>query len=152
VDFGLRAQSAGYKCLYVPSSIVYHLGCGTTGSGYSSLVVRLSAQNNWNTIVKNIPRDLLVKFLPQIFYWQLYYLAVVVVRGGQVIPWLKGSYGALKLMPKMLRKRAEIEALRKVSSRYLETVIFESEQDLQSSKARLNKQSLALLAARARSN
>ena len=54
VDFGLRAQSAGFKCYYVPTAIVYHLGCGTTGSGYSPLVVRLSSQNNLNTIVKNI--------------------------------------------------------------------------------------------------
>ncbi|HEY9773642.1 MAG TPA: glycosyltransferase family 2 protein [Planktothrix sp.] len=152
VDFGLRAQSAGYKCLYVPSAIVYHLGCGTTGSGYSKLVVRLSAQNNWNTIIKNIPTELLVKFLPQIAYWQLYYLAVVVVRGGRVIPWVQGAYSAWKLLPKMLKKRAEIEERRCVSMRYLETIIFESEQDLQSSKARLNKQTLASLAARARSN
>ncbi|HEY9715279.1 MAG TPA: glycosyltransferase family 2 protein, partial [Chroococcales cyanobacterium] len=59
VDFGLRAQTAGFKCFYVPTAIVYHLGCGTTGSGYSSLVVRLSAQNNWNTIIKNIPSKLI---------------------------------------------------------------------------------------------
>jgi GT2 family glycosyltransferase len=151
VDFGLRAQSAGYKCLYVPTSIVYHLGCGTTGSGYSKLVVRLSAQNNWNTIVKNIPNELLLKFLPQILYWQLYYLAVVVVRGGQIVPWSQGTYGAFKLLPKMMKKRQEIENRRKVSLRYMQTVIFESEQDLKSSKARLNKQTLALLASRSRS-
>jgi GT2 family glycosyltransferase len=63
VDFGLRAQSAGYKCFYTPKAIVYHLGCGTTGSGYSPLVVQLSAKNNINTIVKNIPARLLFKFL-----------------------------------------------------------------------------------------
>jgi len=151
VDFGLRAQAAGFKCLYVPSSIVYHLGCGTTGSGYSSLVVRLSAQNNWNTIVKNIPDELIIKFLPQILYWQLYYLAVVVVRSGQLWPWLQGTFNAIKMLPTMLKKRAAINEGRKVSLRYLETVIFESECDLASSKARLNKQTLAQLAARAKS-
>lgn len=150
VDFGLRAQSAGFKCLYVPSAIVYHLGCGTTGSGYSSLVVRLSAQNNWNTIVKNIPDRLLIKFLPEILYWQLYYLAVVVVRSGRLLPWLQGTFDAIKMLPSMLRKREAINQGRKVSLRYLETVIFESECDLASSKARLNKQTLAQLAARAK--
>lgn len=144
VDFGLRAQSAGYKCFYVPTAIVYHLGCGTTGSGYSPLVVRLSAQNNWNTIVKNIPLALLIKFLPQILYWQLYYLAVCSVRGGQVIPWFQGTFRALKLLPKMLRKRREIQRMRRVSLRYLEEIIFESERDLVNSKARLNKQELSL--------
>lgn len=149
VDFGLRAQSAGYKCFYVPTAIVYHLGCGTTGSGYSPLVVRLSAQNNWNTIIKNIPAPLLWKFLPQIMYWQLYYLAVCVVRGGQLIPWLQGTINAIKLYPKMRKKRQEIERKRRVSLRYLEDVIFESEQDLKQSKARLNMQELSALAAKA---
>ena len=140
VDLGLRAQSAGYKCLYVPSSIIYHFGCGTTGSGYHPLVVTLSAQNNWNTIVKNISGPLLLKFLPHMFFWQSYYLAVVIVRGGQLIPWLTGTVRALKLLPKMLRKRAEINKKRRVSFEYLESIIVQSEKDLAESKARLNAQ------------
>lgn len=150
VDFGLRAQSAGFKCYYVPTAIVYHLGCGTTGSGYSALVVRLSAQNNWNTIIKNIPGKLILKFLPEILYWQLYYLAVVVVRSGQLVPWCQGTWSAIKMLPTMLEKRKQIQETRRVSLRYFETVIFESELDLKSSKARLNKQTLAQLASRAR--
>jgi GT2 family glycosyltransferase len=144
VDFGLRAQSAGFKCLYVPSAIVYHLGCGTTGSGYNPLVVRLSAQNNINTIIKNIPSGLLLKFLPEIVYWQLYYLAVVIVRSGQIWPWIKGCYGAARLLPKMVRKREIIEKKRRVSLAYLEQIIFESELDLKQSKQRLNLQSMSL--------
>lgn len=140
VDFGLRAQIAGYKCLYVPTAIVYHLGCGTTGSGYSPLVVRLSAQNNINTIVKNIPLPLVLKFLPEILYWQLYYLAVVLVRGGQIIPWIQGTMKAIQLLPKMLAKRRIIQARRKISLRYFEEIISESECDLKHSKKRLNMQ------------
>lgn len=140
VDLGLRAQSAGYKCYYVPTSIVYHLGCGTTGSGYSPLVVRLSARNNWNTIVKNIPAPLLVKFLPHILFWQLYYLAVVTIRGRQLVPWLKGTWEAIRLLPRMLEKRREINARRKASIAYMEEIILESEQDLNDSKARLYRQ------------
>lgn len=148
VDLGLRAQSAGYKCIYVPTSIVYHLGCGTTGSGYSPLVVRLSARNNLNTIVKNIPAPLLWKFLPHILFWQSYYLAVVTIRGGQLIPWLSGTFEALKLMPKMLEKRREINRQRRTSLEYMEQIIVESERDLGDSKARLYKQHLASLTAK----
>jgi GT2 family glycosyltransferase len=140
VDIGLRAQSAGYKCLYVPTAIMYHLGCGTTGSGYHPLVVRLSSQNNWNTIVKNIPLALLFKFAPQIFYWQLYYFAVVIVRGGQVIPWLEGSWRALMLLPKMLKKRAEINRKRRVPHSYMEEIIVRSEVELAESRQRLISQ------------
>jgi GT2 family glycosyltransferase len=140
VDLGLRAQSAGYKCFYVPTAVIYHLGCGTTGSGYHPMVVRLSAQNNWNTIVKNIPGPLLIRFLPQIFYWQLYYFAVVIVRGGQILPWLDGSLKALRLLPKMLSKRAEINARRRVSLDYIEQIIMQSEEDLAASRLRLIEQ------------
>lgn len=140
VDIGLRAQSAGYKCLYVPTAVMYHLGCGTTGSGYHPLVVRLSSQNNWNTIVKNIPLPLLLKFSPHIFYWQLFYFAVVIVRGGQVLPWLEGSWRAFLLLPKMLKKRAEINRRRTVPLSYLEGVIVQSEKDLAESRLRLIEQ------------
>jgi GT2 family glycosyltransferase len=137
VDLGLRAQSAGYKCLYVPSAIMYHLGTGTTGSGYHPLVVRLSAQNNLNTIVKNIPAPLLLKFLPQMLYWQAYYLAVVIVRGGQIVPWLQGTLKAIAMLPKMMAKRAAIARKRKVTVDYLESIIVQSEQELADSRTRL---------------
>jgi len=140
VDLGLRAQSAGFKCLYVPEAVVYHLGCGTTGSGYSPMVVRLSAQNNINTIVKNLPAPLLMKFLPQIIYWQSFYLAVVVMRGGQIFPWLQGIFIAILLFPDMLAKRASIEQSRVVSTAYLESIIVQSENELTASKARLYQQ------------
>lgn len=141
VDMALRAQSAGYKCLYVPSARVYHLGCGTTGgTGYSPLVVRLSAQNNINTIVKNIPFPLLIKFLPQIAYWQAFYLAVVTIRGRQLLAWLHGSLVALLMLPKMLKKRAQIEARRTVSNEYLESIIVQSEHELADAKRRLYAQ------------
>lgn len=140
VDLGLRAQSAGYKCLYVPSSVIYHLGCGTTGSGYHPLVVRLSAQNNWNTIIKNIPGPLLWKFLPEIIYWQLFYLAVVVMRGGQWLPWLQGTLNAILLAPKMIGKRRIIKQKRRVDLPYLEKIIVDSEIALAQSRQRLIEQ------------
>jgi len=142
VDMGLRAQSAGYKCLYVPTAKIYHLGCGTTGSGYSPLVVRLSSQNNFNTIVKDIPGPLLWRFLPHIFFWQAYYLAVVCVRGGQVPAWFNGFGRALLLLPKMLAKRNAINKGRRVSLSYYEDIIVQSEKDLEAARARLHKQSV----------
>jgi GT2 family glycosyltransferase len=142
VDMGLRAQSAGYKCLYVPTAIIYHLGCGTTGSGYSPLVVRLSSQNNFNTLIKNIPGPLLVKFIPQICFWQAYYLAVVCVRGGRVLAWFEGFGRFLLLLPRMLKKRQAINKGRRVSLDYLEEIIVQSERDLEAARMRLNKQAL----------
>ena len=140
VDLDLRAQSAGYKCLYIPEAIIYHLGCGTTGSGYSKLVVRLSCRNNINMMIKNIPLDLLFAFLPYIFFWQSYYLAAVVIRGGSLSAWLAGVWDALILLPKMLKKREQIKNLRKVSTAYLKDLIVSSDHELEQSKQRLRQQ------------
>jgi len=140
VDLSLRAQSAGYKCLYIPDAIMYHLGCGTTGSGYSKLVVRLSCRNNINMMVKNIPGNLLIEFLPQIIFWQSYYLAAVVIRRGSVLAWLSGVFDALVLLPKMLVKRQKIKEKRKLSSRALEQIIRQSEEELKAAKELLHSQ------------
>ncbi len=142
VDLGLRLQSAGYKCLYTPQAIIYHVGCGTTGSGYSPMVVALSSQNNINTIVKNLPFILIVKFLPQIFYFQLYYFLAVTIIGKQPIAWFKGSFKALLMLPKMLKKRYENFKIRKITVSQLEKIIIDSENELKESKMRLNNQHL----------
>jgi GT2 family glycosyltransferase len=140
IDLALRAQSAGFKCLYVPTAIVYHLGCGTTGSGYSPLVVRLSAQNNINTLVKNIPLFLLFKFLPYIFYWQAYYFACVLLLGRRPLAWFAGSFSALRQLPKMIAKRQMINQERCVPISYLEQIIVQSEKELADSRHRLYAQ------------
>jgi len=140
VDLGLRAQSAGYKCLYIPDAIMYHLGCGTTGSGYSKLVVRLSCCNNLNVLVKNFPLSLLFEFLPEIIYWQAYYFAAVIMRGGSFFAWLGGVCRALLLLPKMLSKRAAINKKRKLTISELKQIIIQSEQELDAARALLRSQ------------
>lgn len=140
VDLALRAQSAGYKCLYVPEAIMYHLGCGTTGSGYNKLVVRLSCRNNINMMVKNFPTPILCEFLPQIIFWQSYYLAAVIIRKGSILAWLSGVFDALRLLPKMLHKRKQINEKRKLSLQDLKQVIIESEEELRQARELLHNQ------------
>ncbi len=140
VDIALRGQSAGYKCIYTPKAIMYHLGCGSTGSGYSKLVVRLSCCNNINVLVKNIPLSLLFEFLPQIVFWQSYYFAAVVVRGGSILAWLEGIGKAITLLPKMLKKRDSINRRRKLSIHALKEAIVSSEEELEKARLLLHKQ------------
>jgi len=144
VDLDLRAQSAGYQCLYIPEAIIYHLGCGTTGSGYNKLVVRLSCRNNINMIVKNIPARLLFAFLPYIVFWQAYYLAAVIIRGGSFLAWLAGAAEALFLLPEMLKKREQIKRQRKVNTAYLKQLIINSDKELEQSKKRLHQQIIGM--------
>ena len=55
IDVGYRAMLYGYKNVYEPSAVVYHVGSGTTGSRYNDFKVRLAARNNIYLLKKNMP-------------------------------------------------------------------------------------------------
>ena len=64
VDIGYRARIQGYKNIYCPSALVYHVGSGTSGSRYNSFKVKLSSRNNIVLIYKNMPLLQLIINLP----------------------------------------------------------------------------------------
>ena len=65
IDVGYRARIAGYKNIYCPTAIVYHVGSGTSGSKYNSFKVRLAARNNIYLNYKNMPLlQLILNALP----------------------------------------------------------------------------------------
>ncbi|MFT4107812.1 MAG: glycosyltransferase family 2 protein [Lacrimispora sp.] len=55
IDVGYRAKIFGYKNMYCPTAVVYHVGSGTSGSKYNSFKVRLAARNNVYLNYKNMP-------------------------------------------------------------------------------------------------
>jgi len=55
VDISYRARINGYKCLYCPKAVVYHVGSGTSGSTYNAFKIRLAARNNVYVPYKNMP-------------------------------------------------------------------------------------------------
>lgn len=65
IDVGYRAKIYGYKNMYCPTALVYHVGSGTSGSKYNSFKVKLSARNNIYLNYKNMPlAQLILNFLP----------------------------------------------------------------------------------------
>lgn len=55
VDLGYRALLYGYKNLYEPKAVVYHIGSASSGAvKYSDFKVRLSARNSQYLIYKNM--------------------------------------------------------------------------------------------------
>lgn len=59
VDMSYRARIHGYKCIYCPEALVYHIGSATSGSKYNSFKIRLAARNNVYVPYKNMPLPLL---------------------------------------------------------------------------------------------
>ena len=134
-ELGLRARIAGWKCLYIPSAVVRHHRGSTLGVR-SSRRLQLIERNRVLLAAKLFPWSLL---------WLngAYYLARLIAslwaavrnRGevgqfpgvqGKVraaMALLTGDLKALKLLPRMLRKRRHVNQIRKLSPREVRNLI-----------------------------
>jgi GT2 family glycosyltransferase len=123
-DLSFRAQLAGYRCLYVPGSVVYHMGSATFGKR-SPTAVRLGTRNSLCLLVKNLPAPLVPGFLPFVAAGQLSRL-IVTASTSTLGAHLQGLSGALRLLPLMLKKRREIQKRRQVPVEYIKGLLKES--------------------------
>ncbi len=60
VDISYRARIWGYKCVYCPQAVVYHVGSASSGSRYNEFKIKLAARNNVYVPYKNMPWPQLV--------------------------------------------------------------------------------------------
>ena len=122
-DVSFRAQLVGHRCLYVPNSVVYHLGSASTGGKRSPTATRLGTQNSINLLVKNLPAPLLARWLPSVLVGQLLRIAVASLSPGGLRAYLAGLAGAWRLLPRMLKKRAEVQRRKRVSDVYVRELL-----------------------------
>ena len=116
VDLGFRLRLAGYRCLYVPSSVAHHVGSGTTGGQHSDFAVYHGHRNLVWTYVKDMPGVLFWAFLPLHLVMNLAALLVFTLRGqGGVM--FRAKRDAVLGLPKMWAKRRQVQRNRVVSWR-----------------------------------
>ena len=113
-DLNFRAQLLGYRCIYVPTAVVYHHLGATIGKG-SDRAVYFSQRNTEFVYLKNMPLVLLLK------YWPLHVLADVVSFGahiarGKTRAFISAKLDALRMMPGVIRKRRQIQKARRASA------------------------------------
>ena len=144
-DLSFRAQLAGHRCLYVPGSVVYHVGSASTGGKRSTTNTRLGTQNSINLLVKNLPAALAWRMLPSLLTGQLLRLVTAVLfSGGLLRAYLSGLAGAWRLLPRMLKKRKEIQKRRRVSDDYVRRLLRESSRQTTESQRRRIRDQLLL--------
>jgi GT2 family glycosyltransferase len=140
-DVSFRAQLAGYRCLYVPGAIVYHVGSASTGGKRSPTATRLGTQNGINLLVKNLPRALVWRNLPSLLAGQLSRVVVTSFSSAGLRAHLGGLAGAWRLLPRMLEKRKKIQNRRRVSDGYVRQLLRESSrQAIESRRRRVGDQ------------
>jgi len=102
-DLAMRCRLAGWKCLYVPEAVVYHVHGGTAGY-VSDYTVYYGNRNIVWYPIKDFPAGLLLASLPFIVGRSLGVIPYYVLKGhGATI--LRAKADAVKGVPKMLGKR-----------------------------------------------
>jgi GT2 family glycosyltransferase len=115
VDLGFRLRLAGYKSIYVPEAIVYHVGSASTGGRHSDFSIYHGHRNLVWTFIKNMPGILLWVLLPLHLLLNIVSILYFSFIGkGKVI--LTAKLDAVKGIPSMWRKRHHIQEIRQVSA------------------------------------
>jgi GT2 family glycosyltransferase len=113
VDLGFRLQLRGLRCLYVPDAVVHHVGSVTFGAR-SDFALYHSQRNLVWTFVKNMPLAMLLRYLPAHVTANLIHLAYYTLLGrGNVV--FHAKVDALRDLPRILRKRREVQAHHKTN-------------------------------------
>lgn len=114
VDLGFRLRLAGYRCLYVPQSVAYHVGSGTTGGQHSDFAMYHGHRNLVWTFVKDMPGILFWLLLPLHVLLNLVSIIWFALRGQGDVIW-RAKRDALLGLPKMWLKRQHIQKNRVAS-------------------------------------
>jgi len=120
-DLSFRAQLMGFKCLYVPTAMVYHHLGATLGR--DSDTAAYYAQRNMEFVyLKNMPFAILRKYWPAHLLTNVMLFATYALRA-QVKPYSRAKTHALVRMPAILEKRGEIQKSRRVSDKEIENLL-----------------------------
>jgi len=117
VDLSFRAQLKGYKCIYVPNAVVYHVGSGSIGDDTPTSVYYSHRNLEW-VYIKNMPASLIKRtIVPHLIYDLAAFLFFIVRgRGGN---FLRAKWDALKGIRVALQKRKEIQINKRVDDDYV---------------------------------
>ena len=125
VDLSFRAQLAGYKALYVPKAIAYHM-VGKTIKRRRYFPTYLNNRNKILFFWKNIPDEILRKYFSRIFWSKSsLFLKRVLFNFYKLRTYyfLKGTLAAYLRLPHLLKERKRVRATRRVSIDYLESIM-----------------------------
>ena len=114
VDLGFRLRLAGYRCLYVPQSVAYHVGSGTTGGQHSDFAMYHGHRNLVWTFVKDMPGILFWLLLPLHISLNLVSMLWFALHGQGRVIW-RAKRDALRGLPTAWRKRRIIQKARVAS-------------------------------------
>jgi len=128
-DLGMKARIAGWKCNYVPKSVVYHHSSAASGK-YSPLKAYLVERNRLWVLIKYFPlRYILLSPFYIVLRWILQLYGALTGKGAagrfteQYSLWklisvlFRACFDAIRGSLKMIRKRLALNKIKKTSRR-----------------------------------
>lgn len=108
VDIGWRANNRGYKNIYNPKAVCYHICSATTGGRYNTFKAVKSGQNTALLLYKNMPLLMLIVNLPFILIGFVpKYLAFV--HNGYAKDLMTGTKNAFKMRPNIDKPKFKLK-------------------------------------------
>jgi len=123
VDLSFRLQIYGYKCYYNSGIVCYHKRRETTNK-FEGWETYYTERNLVSLRIKNYPLSLYLKYSPLFFLARIkrYFKFLFLYPKGTFVSAVKGYFGGLMLVPKIIGKRKVVQSNRKVSIKYLENL------------------------------
>jgi GT2 family glycosyltransferase len=122
VDLAFRSQLLGYRCIYVPTAVVYHMLSATGGGPLASYYC---GRNFLRVIARDMPGPLLRRVWPKIVGAQIRMAGESLrhIREPAARAKLRGQLAGLLELPRTLGDRRAIQARRRVPIRYLHSIM-----------------------------
>jgi len=122
IDLGLRAQLTGFKCLFVPTAIVYHMHHATSDRIPAKRFYWIQ-RNIVFVHLKNMPFKMLLKKLPSFFIFHIIVSILYFARTRDIRTVIAIYRDILIRMPVTLKKRRAIQKNIKVPPAYIKSII-----------------------------
>jgi hypothetical protein len=100
-DISFRAQLAGYRCLYVPTAVVYHVGGGTAPPNNKAHIYYCS-RNQILVLAKNLPDSLRYRYFSRLIPVCLKHSFKTLLRGETTV--IRGYLAALRDLKYFVKK------------------------------------------------
>lgn len=103
IDLEWRARLRGWKCIYAPKAVAYHIG-DPHGHGKSLFGLKISMRNRWMMILSNECIHCFVHNLLPLVKYEVE-LFVFTFRYGYLKAYLGAFFSVIKSLPKTIEKR-----------------------------------------------
>jgi len=126
IDFCWRLKNGGYKIMYCPDSVVYHVGGGTLPK-ISSYKTYLNMRNNIVMLYKNLPRQRIVPVIAFRFILDLIAAVKFLIDGGfaDFFAVIRAQLSFIRRLKRNLSKRKNIIHRNQVSGMYNGNIVAE---------------------------